>query len=80
MVVDAVVMGSYDGCQLYLPDDPGIDRKHARVYRQGSHFFLEDLGSRSGLFADGQWVTPGAPMQIGRGTRIRLGTTEVELR
>ena len=52
-VVDAVTLGSYDGCEVYLPGDPGIDQKHARVYRKSGQFFIEDLGSRSGTFVDG---------------------------
>lgn len=77
-IVDAVTLGSYDGCQVYLPGDPAIEKKHARVYRKGQRFFLQDLGSRSGTFANGVRVT-GDAVEIAQGTQIRLGNTLVEL-
>lgn len=79
-VVDAVTLGSYDGCEVYLPGDAAIAGKHARVYRKQGNFFLESL-------VEGELVTLlnnsvvycGNPQQIDKGARIRLGNTEVEL-
>jgi hypothetical protein len=79
-VVDAVTIGSYDGCELYLPGDPQIEKKHARVYRKEGRFFLEDLNSRQGTFLNGARVAPGVATVVAPGAKIRLGGTEIELR
>ena len=78
-VVDAITLGSYDGCEVYLPGDPGIEKKHARIYRKGGQFFIEDLGSHSGTFVDGMRMSPGSAMEIRKGAKVRLGSTVVEL-
>lgn len=52
-VVDAVTLGSYDGCDIYLPGDMGIDAMHAQVYKGSSAFFVRNI-SRKAL-----------PLQIG---------------
>jgi hypothetical protein len=78
-IVDAVTLGSYDGCAVYLPGDPAIEKKHARMYRKGGQFFIEDLGSRSGTFVGSAQVSPGSAMEIKKGAKVRLGGTVVEL-
>ena len=35
----------------------GVSRHHARIVRDGSHFFLEDAGSTNGTFLNGQRIT-----------------------
>ena len=42
--------------------DPVMSRSHARVYRRGENFFLEDLGSRNGTFVR---VRGKAPLPFG---------------
>ena len=59
-VLDAVTLGSYDGCTLYLPGDKAIARKHARVYRQDRRFFVTDLDSPGGTKVNGTPLAPGA--------------------
>jgi len=78
-IIDAVTLGSYDGCEVYLPGDPAIEKKHARIYRKGGQFFIEDLSSRSGTFVDGIPLPPGSAMEIKKGAKVRLGSTMVEL-
>jgi hypothetical protein len=79
-IVDSVTLGSYDGCEIYLPGDPAIGKKHARIYRQGGRFLIEDLGSPSGTFVDGSSVSPGSSVEIQKGAAVRLGNTVLELR
>jgi len=78
-VLDAVTLGSYDGCALYLPGDKAIARKHARVHRQNRRFFVTDLDSASGTWINGTPATPGAPVPIDKGTKIQMGQIVVEL-
>jgi hypothetical protein len=78
-IVDALTLGSYDGCDVYLPGDPAIAKKQARIYRRGGQFFLEDLGSGSGTYVNGTQVPSGSAMEIKKGVKVRLGSTVVEL-
>lgn len=77
-VLDAVTLGSYDGCELYLPGDGAIAKKHARVYRNGQAFYVEDLGAESGTLIDQQRLPPQASQPIQKGAQIQLGSTVVE--
>jgi hypothetical protein len=78
-VLDAVTLGSYDGCALYLPGDKSIARKHARVHRQERRFFVTDLDSQSGTRVDGKSVAAGAAVPIEKGAKIQMGQVVVEL-
>jgi len=76
-IVDAVTLGSYDGCDVYLPGDPAMAKKHARIYRKDGQFFIEDLGSISGTYVNGTQVPSGSAMEIKKGVKVRLGSTVV---
>lgn len=78
-IVDALTLGSYDGCEVYLPGDPSVEKKHARVYRQGKQFFVEDLNSQSGTVVNGAQIGSGGRSEIQKGAKILLGRTEIEL-
>ncbi len=57
-----------------------ISRRHARIWRQGSGFMVEDLGSSNGtlLFAgtaDLLHLRPHEPHALSNGDRIRMGDT-----
>ena len=78
-IVDAVTLGSYDGCDVYLPGDPAIEKKHARIYRKDGQFFVEDLGSGSGTYVNGTRVPSGLATEIKKEVKVRLGSTVVEL-
>lgn len=78
-IVDAVTIGSYDGCQLYLPGDPAVAPKHARVYRKGVQFFLENLSSAGGTLVNGTPVAAGGTVEVKQGARIQVGATLIEL-
>jgi hypothetical protein len=77
-IVDAVTIGSCDGCQLYLPGDPTIAPKHARIYRKGGQFFIEDMGAGSTM-VNGARVAPGAAAEIKTGAKVQVGGTVIEL-
>lgn len=78
-VLDAVTLGSYDGCALYLPGDQAIAAKHARVHRQNGRFFVTDLDTPSGTRVDGASLASGAVLAIDKGAKIQMGQVMVEL-
>src|SRR5437016_3892958 len=38
-------------------DNPAVSSRHARVFEEGGHFFVEDLGSTNGTFVNEERVT-----------------------
>ena len=60
-----------------LEDDYASGR-HARLFPQGSRWFLEDLGSTNGTFIGENQLSRPQPVELGQ--RIRIGKTVLELK
>ena len=57
-----------------------ISRRHARIWREGSEFMVEDLGSSNGTYilpvvSDSMRLQPHQPQLLTNGDKIRLGDT-----
>jgi serine/threonine-protein kinase len=57
-----------------------ISRRHARIWREGGHFLVEDLGSSNGTIliagaSDTVRLQPRQPHALTNGDRLRLGDT-----
>ena len=52
---DELRLGASPDNQLRLPI-PGVSRDHARIWKDGEIFWLEDVGSTNGTFVNGQRV------------------------
>lgn len=72
-----LLLGRAQEATLVLDDDYASGR-HARLFPQGSRWFLEDLGSTNGTFVDENQLTRAQPVEPGQ--RIRIGKTVMELR
>jgi len=68
---EARLIGREEGVAVRL-SDPNVSRKHAKIHREGSAFFLVDLGSRNGTRVNGRLA---AAAQLLAGTLLRLGDT-----
>ncbi|MEZ4643609.1 MAG: FHA domain-containing protein [Chloroflexota bacterium] len=68
-----------EGCDLNIPGDQHISRKHAQISWQDGRFYLEDNHSRNGTFVNDNPVQPNAPMhlELDSGDRIRIGKTTI---
>lgn len=69
-------IGRGAGCGVPI-DDAHVSKLHARVYRDGDGWLVEDLGSTNGTDVDGTAVS--GPTPLGAGSRIRIGEVELEL-
>jgi serine/threonine-protein kinase len=59
-------------------DDPEakVSRRHARIIREGTQFFIEDLGSTNGTFINrGRRLLPGNRHPLNNGDEIIVGKT-----
>ena len=66
-------IGRDPGCQLCLPDDQRISRRHARLTYEDGEWLVEDLGSANGTFAGRERVLRITPLSPG--DRIMVGHT-----
>ena len=72
-----LLIGRAQDAGLVLEDDYASGR-HARLFPQGSRWFLEDLGSTNGTFVQGNQLT--RTMAIDPGVPVRIGKTVMELK
>ena len=72
-----LLLGRAQDADLVLDDDY-VSGRHARLFPQGSRWFLEDLGSTNGTFVSGNQLT--RTVAVEPGTPIRIGKTVLELR
>ncbi len=64
-----MTIGRAPGCDVRL-DLRWVSRAHALIRLEETHYILEDMGSRNGVFVNGQRVT--RPRVLGDGDRIQL--------
>ncbi len=72
-----ILIGRSEEADLTLADDY-TSGKHARLFPQGSRWFLEDLGSTNGTYLNNQQLTRAMAVEIG--ASIRIGKSMMELR
>ena len=72
-----ILLGRAQEATLVLEDDYASGR-HARLFPQGSRWFIEDLGSTNGTYLAGNQLTRALPVEPG--VPVRIGKTVIELR
>lgn len=72
-----ILLGRAQDATLVLEDDYASGR-HARLFPQGSRWFIEDLGSTNGTYLGNQQLTRALPVELG--VPVRIGKTVIELR
>lgn len=77
LATSPILLGRTQEATLVLEDDYASGR-HARLFPQGSRWFVEDLGSTNGTFLAGSQLTRALPVETG--VPIRIGKTVIELR
>jgi pSer/pThr/pTyr-binding forkhead associated (FHA) protein len=77
LAASPILLGRAQEATLLLEDDYASGR-HARLFPQGSRWFIEDLGSTNGTYLGENQLTRAQPVEPGQ--RIRIGKTVMELR
>jgi predicted component of type VI protein secretion system len=72
-VEDELLIGRQAADVGRLAEDIEISRRHARIFREGSGFAVEDLGSTNGTFLNGRRVEK--PELLGVGDKLEIGGT-----
>lgn len=65
-----LMVGRDPDCAVSIPD-PGVSRQHARVLLHNSAVWVQDAGSRNGVFVNGKRVS--RPKQLGPGDEMTVG-------
>ena len=73
---DELVIGRNADCGIPLVDDQ-VSRSHARIYREGEKWFVQDLGSKNGTFVNDDQITK--PTEIVPGNVIQVGDSVFRL-
>lgn len=76
-LADELTVGRASGCAVALPEDNFVSQVHARVFRRGEDYWVEDLGSTNGTLLNGRRLTGPAPVR--KGDRVQVGRTVLEL-
>jgi hypothetical protein len=71
-----MVIGRSRECDIQIAD-PNVSRRHAELRREGSAFWLVDLGSTNGIDVNGRRQHR---TKLSDGDRVTLGTTELVFR
>src|SRR5687767_3344312 len=66
----SVVIGRSTDCDVVLYD-PGVSRRHARIFAEGAGFYVEDMGSSNGTKVNGQLIK--AKQSLSDGDAVTLG-------
>src|SRR4051812_12443311 len=66
---DSVLIGRTSDCDVVLYD-PGVSRKHARIFSESDGYFVEDMGSSNGTKVNGAIIKK---KQLSDGDAISLG-------
>jgi pSer/pThr/pTyr-binding forkhead associated (FHA) protein len=69
---DDFIIGRGEECNLVL-NDRAISRQHARIWREGDSFLIEDLESKNGTWVNGEALQQ--PRQLSDGDKIQLAMT-----
>lgn len=86
IVKDEVLIGRTDPNTGIFPEvdltvyDPEtkVSRRHARLYRSGGQFVLEDAGSANGTVVNGYRLAPNQPRPLHDGDDLVLGETRMK--
>jgi pSer/pThr/pTyr-binding forkhead associated (FHA) protein len=73
---DAILLGRDQNCQVVLAQQ-AVSRNHARITRDGSLFFVEDLGSSFGTQINGQKLPKGEKRLLRNGDTIEIAQFDV---
>jgi hypothetical protein len=74
-ILDSVRLGSYDGCDVYLPGDPAIAAEHARIVKTADGFRVVPVGGVTVIVGQ---PTAAADHLLKPGDRLQLGNTLIE--
>ena len=83
-----VLIGRLDAAHGIFPDvdltpdgglESGVSRRHCKIHRQGSTYFIEDVGSANGTTVSGKRLTAYLPHVLKNRDEVQLGQIKMEV-
>ena len=74
---DEVLVGRSAECDVTLADDPFVSTKHARFFRNGDNWYVEDLGSTNGTLVNAVRITAAQMLRVD--DRVQTGSAVFEV-
>lgn len=72
----AITIGRHSDNEISLPSDR-VSGKHARVEKEGEHYYVVDLGSTNGTSVNGDRLEKEIPQQLNHNDVIQISSHEV---
>jgi hypothetical protein len=76
-LVDEVRVGRSPECDVALANDPFVSTHHARFFRSGENWIVEDEGSTNGTLVNSQRIT--TPTAVRIDDRVQIGSAVFEV-
>ena len=73
---EGLVVGRDASCDVVVSED-GVSRQHARLLLQNGSVWLQDYGSRNGVYVNDKRLA--RPVEVSVGDRLRVGSHEFTL-
>lgn len=74
---DEIAIGRSTDCDVILADDPFVSTRHARFFRSGENWLVEDLGSTNGTLVNSARIT--SPHVLRVDDRVQTGGAVFEV-
>ena len=71
------ILGNHELADVQL-DNPKISPFHAKIFSAGGHFFVEDLGSKTGTFINNRKLSPEKAIELDNHTVLRVDGFEID--
>lgn len=71
LLAEEFIIGRIKACNITIADDSNVSRKHARIYKSGVVFLVEDLGSSNGTYLNGVELL--GPTELRVGDEVEIG-------
>ncbi len=71
---ESASIGRHPECDIVV-DAGAVSRYHARIFRKGNEYYVEDSGSRNGTYLNGQLLA--APEMLREGDRVRISDVDL---
>jgi hypothetical protein len=77
-IIDVATLGSYDGCDLYLPGDRTIEGKQAQIGKGPQGYTIKNIGQRTPIYLNGSPLMPNGNQPLPAGAAIQIGETSLQ--
>jgi hypothetical protein len=80
-IIDRILLGRDETCQLVIRWDPSVSGTHCELFFdfEKGGFFIKDLGSTNGTRLNGIALEAGVPSLVDKGDVITMGKTQIQL-